>query len=147
MGVSFQDGSPLSRFRIADGRVEMNTEVIMKTSGRQTVNLNVSMPENGIWTIQVDLRNQLGRLDWGFLRTEWFFCILFELCVSGLKDNRRANEVLKDVDHLRVNVAFGDISGDRSYSEFILISYYSPSDHFIKVSSSTREAKVCSSFS
>jgi len=70
MGVSFQDGSPLSRFRIADGRVEMNTEVIMKTSGRQTVNLNVSMPENGIWTIQVDLRNQLGRLDWGFLRTE-----------------------------------------------------------------------------
>lgn len=60
MGVSFQDGSPLSRFRVADGRIEMNTEVIMKTSGRQTVNLNISQPDNGIWTIQVDLRNQLG---------------------------------------------------------------------------------------
>ncbi|KAK7573777.1 hypothetical protein V9T40_010968 [Parthenolecanium corni] len=119
MGVSFQDGSPLSRFRVADGRIEMNTEVIMKTSGRQTVNLNISQPDNGIWTIQVDLRNQL-----------------------GLKDNRRANDVLKDVDHLRVNVAFRDISGDRSYAEFVLVSYYSPSDHFIKVSSSTRNAKV-----
>lgn len=61
-------------------------------------------------------------------------------------NNRRSNEILKDVDHLRINVAFRDISGDRSYAEFILVSYYSPSDHFIKVSSSTREGKVCSSY-
>lgn len=60
MGVSFQDGSPLSRSRVADGRIEMTTEIIMKTSGRQTVNLNISQPDNGIWTIQVDLRNQMG---------------------------------------------------------------------------------------
>lgn len=60
MGVSFHDGSPLSRTRVSDGRVELNSEVVMKTSGRQSVNLNMSDPQNGIWTLQVDLRSQLG---------------------------------------------------------------------------------------
>lgn len=79
----------------------------------------------------------------------WFYCLLAlhsSFVFVGLKDNRRANDVLKDVDHLRVNVAFRDISGDRSYAEFVLVSYYSPSDHFIKVSSSTRNAKVGSPY-
>lgn len=64
------------------------------------------------------------------------------LCISGLKDSRRINEVLKDVDYIRIAATFRDVSGERSYSDFILMSYYSPSDHFIKVLTSTEDAKV-----
>ena len=60
MGVSFHDGSPLPKLRLSEGILEMNTEVVMKTSGRQSIYFNRSEPVNGIWTLQVDLRNQLG---------------------------------------------------------------------------------------
>ncbi len=60
MGVSFHDGSPLSSYRLTDGIMDLSTEVVMKSSGRQTVNLNISGPVDGIWTIKVDLRSQLG---------------------------------------------------------------------------------------
>lgn len=119
LGVSFYDGSPLSQTRISEGHMELSSEVQMKTGGRQTVNLNMSEPYNGIWTLQVDLRNQL-----------------------GLTDSRRANDILKDVDQIRISATFRDIGGERSYTEFLLQAYYSPTDHFIKVSTSTEDARV-----
>lgn len=67
--------------------------------------------------------------------------ILISLC-AGLKDNRRANEVLKDVDYVRITATYKDWYGERSYTEFLLLSYYSPTDHFIKVWTSTEDARV-----
>lgn len=60
MGVSFYDGSPVPPLRVSEGRVELNSEVIMKTTGRQSIFLNISEPVNGIWTVQIDLRDQMG---------------------------------------------------------------------------------------
>lgn len=67
--------------------------------------------------------------------TFWNVCL-------GLENDRRSNDVLKDVDSIHISATFRDIGSDRSYAEVFLQAYYSPSDHFIKVLSSTVDAKV-----
>ncbi|XP_065221551.1 CD109 antigen-like [Planococcus citri] len=119
LGVSFHDGSPLPLYRLMDSRLELAAEVIMKSSGRNSIDIPVGKPENGIWTLKIDLRSQL-----------------------GLANTQQGSEVLKDVDSIHITATFRDIASERSYTELYLQAYYSPTDHFIKVSTSTTDARV-----
>lgn len=61
---------------------------------------------------------------------------------SGLGNNQQASDTLKDVDSIHISATFRDVGGERSFTELYLQVYYSPTDHFIKVSTSTTDARV-----
>lgn len=61
LGVSFHDGSPLPLLRLIEGKVELGAEVIMKSSGRHSIEIPIGKSENGIWPLKIDLRSQLGK--------------------------------------------------------------------------------------
>ena len=60
----------------------------------------------------------------------------------GLGNNQQGSDTLKDVDSIHISATFKDIGGERSFTELYLQAYYSPTDHFIKVSTSTTDARV-----
>lgn len=64
------------------------------------------------------------------------------LCVSGYDENRRARELLNDIQSMRITADYSDGMGERTASTMLLLSHFSPTNHHIKVSTSTRDAKV-----
>nr|XP_018913243.1 PREDICTED: CD109 antigen isoform X1 [Bemisia tabaci] len=122
MAVSFQDGSPLSLNRLLNGRMEVSADVGMRSGGRRNIEnqeLKMSQDHEGVWAMKVDLSTQL-----------------------GLDENSRANEILRDIESMRVTANFKDISSERVTADLLLLAHYSPSTHQIKVLTSTENAKV-----
>lgn len=120
--VSFHDGSELPFRRLHEGRMEISGDVGMKTGGRRSVEthiLKMSAEHDGVWEMKFDLRSML-----------------------GLDEDKRATEILKDIDSMRITASFKDPEGERTSADLLLLSHYSPMNHHIKVSTSTVNAKV-----
>jgi len=64
------------------------------------------------------------------------------VCFTGYDENRRARELLNDIQSMRIQADYSDWMGERTTSTMLLLSHYSPTNHHIKVSTSTRDAKV-----
>jgi len=60
----------------------------------------------------------------------------------GLENDNSASEILKDIDSMRVLASFKDMFGERLHTELLLLTHYSPSQHHLKVWTSTKDAKV-----
>ncbi|XP_046661974.1 CD109 antigen isoform X3 [Homalodisca vitripennis] len=122
ISVSYQDGSPLEDKKLEFSRMEVTADVGMRTGGRRNIEpqvLKMSAEHDGVWELKVDLRSQL-----------------------GLEENKRAIDMLKDIESMRITASFKDPTGDRSQTELLLLSHYSPNSHHIKVHTSTKNAKV-----
>ncbi|KAL4122063.1 hypothetical protein QTP88_014463 [Uroleucon formosanum] len=120
--VSHHDGSPLDRYRLLLGRLDMSAEVVMKSGGRRTIDtrtLKMSTDHEGVFEMKLYLRTEL-----------------------GLENDKRASEVLKDIESMKIYGSFKDMYGERSTSELLLLTHYSPSQHHLKVWTSTKDAKV-----
>ncbi|XP_075216528.1 macroglobulin complement-related [Lycorma delicatula] len=120
--VSFHDGSALPRQRLIGGKLEVSGDVGMRTGGRrniETQELKMSAEHDGVWEMKFDLRSML-----------------------GLDEDRRASEILKDIESMRITASFKDKEGERITTDLLLLSHYSPLNHHVKVSTSTVNAKV-----
>ncbi|XP_014293821.1 CD109 antigen [Halyomorpha halys] len=118
---SFHDGSPLSHNRLESGRMEVSAEVQsgggVRSFGPRI--LNMSSELQGVWEMKIDLYDDL-----------------------GLAGNDNPYEILNDVDSMRIYASFKDGEGERAQTELLLFSHYSPSNRHIKVSTTTKDAKV-----
>lgn len=75
----------------------------------------------------------------------FFFSFYFDLLLllySGLEGNDNPYGVLNDIDSMRIYASFKDGEGERAQTELLLFSHYSPSNRHIKVSTTTKDAKV-----
>lgn len=61
---------------------------------------------------------------------------------TGLENDKRASEVLKDIESMKVFASFKDMFSERSNTELLLLTHHSPSQHHLKVWTSTKDAKV-----
>lgn len=121
--VSFQDQSPLNKQRLLMGRMEVSADVIMRGGGRRNLDpvmLKMSAEHDGVYELKVDLRANLG----------------FD------SEDRRALEMLKDIDSMKISADFKDIEGERAHADLLLLSHFSPTNRHIKVHTSTKDAKV-----
>uniref|UniRef100_A0A8D8R0S6 CD109 antigen n=1 Tax=Cacopsylla melanoneura TaxID=428564 RepID=A0A8D8R0S6_9HEMI len=124
LAVSFYDGSSLDVKRVSQGEMKISGEVLMQGGRRRSIdvpNVKMSTDHNGVYEMKLDLRSQLG-LNEG--------------------DPKVANEVLKDIESMKIQAFFKDIENSNAQADLLLFSHYSPSDHQIKISTSTRNAKV-----
>ncbi|GLH02408.1 CD109 antigen [Gryllus bimaculatus] len=122
LAVSYHDGSPLTRERLELGRMEVQSSVTMQSGGRrslETKELRMYGDKEGVWELKVDLDTEL-----------------------GLTENRRSKAQLNEITEMRITAYFKDYDGVRATSDLLLLSHYSPANHQIKVSTSTRDAKV-----
>ena len=121
--ASFHDGSALRTSQLFGARMDIRSEVEMRTGGRRFLNntfLNLSSENNAIWTMKIDLRKEL-----------------------GLSDNpQRAQQILNDVIFMRVYATLTDGEGHSAHSELLLLAHESPNQKHIKVSTSTEKPKV-----
>lgn len=60
----------------------------------------------------------------------------------GLDKDKRAAEILKDIESMKIQATFKDMYSERSNAELLLLTHYSPSQHHLKVWTSTKDAKV-----
>lgn len=124
LAVSFYDGSSLNMKRVSQGEMRISGEVLMQGGRKRAIdipNVKMSAEHNGVYEMKVDLRSQLGLSE---------------------GDPKVANEVLKDIDSMKILAYFKDIENSHAQAELLLFSHFSPSDHQIKISTSTRNAKV-----
>lgn len=64
MTVSHHDGSPLDRYRLLLGRLDMSAEVVMKSGGRKTIEtkmVKMSTAHEGVFEVKMYLRTELGK--------------------------------------------------------------------------------------
>lgn len=62
--VSHHDGSPLDRYRLLLGRLDMSAEVVMKSGGRRSIDtrmLKMSTDHEGVFEMKLYLRTELGK--------------------------------------------------------------------------------------
>lgn len=124
IAVSFHDGSPVPAERLRNARMEISAEVVMKSRGRRSLDIEaikMSSEFLGVWPFKLDLREKL-----------------------GLDEDSSTNpvEVLNDVESIKVSAYFRDSLGERAQTELLLMAHYSPNNHHIKITTSTKDAKV-----
>lgn len=64
MTVSHHDGSPLDRYRLLLGRLDMYAEVVMKSGGRRSIDtktIKMSSAHEGVFEVKMYLRTELGK--------------------------------------------------------------------------------------
>lgn len=64
MTVSHHDGSPLDRYRLLLGRLDMTADVILKSGGHRTIEtkmVKMSTDHEGVFEIKLYLRTDLGK--------------------------------------------------------------------------------------
>lgn len=120
--ASFHDGSPLTTEILRRGRLEVSTNIDLRTGGRRDIPIRqiYQMEENnGIWEYKIDLKRELG--------------------VTGPK----AYEELSQLSSLRVTATFRDeFGGDQATTELLMLAHYSVNDQHIKVITSTITPRV-----
>ncbi|XP_067001675.2 CD109 antigen [Anabrus simplex] len=122
LAVSYHDGSPLRRDRLKYSRMEIQSNVIMQGGGRRSLEnqeLMMSTERDGLWEMKVDLKSAL-----------------------GLDENPQSKKLLNNIQEMRIVAYFKDQTGEQVTADLLLLSHYSPLNHQIKVSTSTRDAKV-----
>nr|CAD7260154.1 unnamed protein product [Timema shepardi] len=121
LAMSYHDGSPLSRERLRLGAMEVRSEIVTRSGGRRNLDtrgLPMSTQRDGVWEMKVDLRSQL-----------------------GYDENARSKDLLNDIQSMKISASFLDARGERVGADLLLLSHFSPMNHHIKVSTSTRDAK------
>lgn len=116
VAVSFHDGSPLPGWRLNDIRLEVDTIVHFKGGGHRLLETRFEQMSPiyfGIWEITVDLMSY------------------FEV-----------HSVLKDIYTITLEAKYVDDSGERAKAALIAYASYTPTNHHIHVSTSTRDPKV-----
>lgn len=122
LAVSYHDGSHLSRERLEMGKMEVQSTVTMQSGGRrslETKQLRMHGDKDAVWELKIDLDTEL-----------------------GLSENKRSKAILNDITEMRITAQFRDDLGQESRADLLLLSHFSPVNHQIKVSTSTRDAKV-----
>ncbi|XP_069675686.1 CD109 antigen isoform X2 [Periplaneta americana] len=122
LAVSFQDGSPLPHERLLQSRMEIRSEVTSRSGGRRSLDiqeLKMSAEKEGVWEMKVDLKTQL-----------------------GYEEDKKVRERLNDIQSMRITADYSDSDGEHTTSHMLLLAHFSPRNHHIKVSTSTRDAKV-----
>ncbi|CAG2055740.1 unnamed protein product [Timema podura] len=121
LAMSYHDGSPLSHERLRLGAMEVRSEIVTRSGGRRNLDnrgLPMSTQRDGVWEMKVDLRTQL-----------------------GYDENARSKDLLNDIQSMKISASFLDARGERVGADLLLLSHFSPMNHHIKVSTSTRDAK------
>lgn len=119
--AEYHDGSPLPEQSFYYSTMEISGYVESHSSGRRdypTRFLRMS-DKPGIWELKVDLKNDL-----------------------NMEPGAAANAFLNDIKSMRLVANFQFENSDRSTTELLLLGHYDPTRHQIKVSTSTRDAKV-----
>ncbi|VVC38101.1 Hypothetical protein CINCED_3A025405 [Cinara cedri] len=121
--VSHHDGSPLDRYRLLLGRLDMFAEVSFKGDSNSrridSKTIKMSTDHEGVFEIKLYLRTELG----------------FGISKDG-------SDLLKNIDSMKIYVHFKDMFGETSTADLYLLTHYSPSQHHLKVWTSTKDAKV-----
>lgn len=60
----------------------------------------------------------------------------------GLGVSKDGSDLLKTVDSMKIYATFKDMFGELSTADLYLFTHYSPSQHHLKVWTSTKDAKV-----
>ncbi|XP_032681825.1 CD109 antigen [Odontomachus brunneus] len=121
--ASFHDDSPLRPTQLRDAVMEIHADVESRSGGRRTIGnqyLRSSPEHEGIWSIKMDLRKQLGLEN----------------------DIDRAHQVLNDITSMRVFAHITDGEGYRAQAELLMLVHESPNLQHIKISTSTENPKV-----
>lgn len=118
--ASYHDNSHLSAERLRSSRMEVRTSIEMRGGGRRELNtVELKMTEKpAVWEYKIDLMSELGI------------------------DNPRVLESLNDISAMRVSAYFKDTWGERANAELLMAAHHSPSNHHIKVTSSTSDPRV-----
>uniref|UniRef100_A0A1B6D127 TEP1-F n=1 Tax=Clastoptera arizonana TaxID=38151 RepID=A0A1B6D127_9HEMI len=127
IAVSHQNGSPIEKRRLQNGRMEVSADVVMRGGGRRTLesqSLRMSSENDGIWELKIDLKSSL-----------------------GLDERRGGEDTLNEIESMKIIASFYDYESQRLTSErisadLLLLSHYSPNSHHLKIITSTKDAKV-----
>ncbi|XP_076278981.1 macroglobulin complement-related [Lasioglossum baleicum] len=121
--ASFHDNTMLKKSQLMGAVMEIRADIEMRTGGRRTMEnqyLQPSSEHEGIWSMKIDLRKQL-----------------------GLEHNvEQAQQILSDISSMRVYAYFTDGEGYRTQAELLLLAHESPNQQHIKISTSTEKPKV-----
>uniref|UniRef100_A0A1Q3G198 Putative alpha-macroglobulin n=1 Tax=Culex tarsalis TaxID=7177 RepID=A0A1Q3G198_CULTA len=120
--AEYHDGSPLPIDPFYPGRMEISGTIDSRSGGgRNTFEpKELQMSDNpGVWELKIDLRNDL-----------------------NLENTKTTNEFLNEIQSMRLSANYIHPSGERATTELLMLSHFSPNNHNIKVSSSTKDAKV-----
>ncbi|KAJ9591586.1 hypothetical protein L9F63_001940, partial [Diploptera punctata] len=122
LAVQFQDGSPLPLHRLMRSSMQIRSEVQSRTGGRNSgtyQELKMSTEKPGVWELKVDLKTEL-----------------------GYDEDKKARERLNEIQSMRITADYTDGETERTTSNLLLLAHHSPTNHHIKVSTSTKDAKV-----
>ncbi|XP_055588563.1 CD109 antigen-like [Uranotaenia lowii] len=120
--AEYHDGSPLPIDPLYPGRMEVSGTIDSRSGGgRNTFESKLlTMSEQvGVWELKIDLRNDL-----------------------NLENTKQTNDFLNEIQSMRLSASYIDPSNERATTELLLLSHFSPNNHNIKVTTSTKDAKV-----
>lgn len=118
--VEYFDSSPLSLNVLLNGYMELSGSVESRGGRRDFPVKMLQMSENpGIWEMKIDLQNDL-----------------------NINFGSQSREFINEIQSMRLNANFIDPRGERTSADLLLLAHYSPQNHHIKVSTSTKNAKV-----
>lgn len=121
--ASFHDGSPLRESQLRNAQMRVKGNIEMRTGGMRELEpqyLRVSLDNPAIWSMKVDLRQQLQRDD----------------------NPQRVQQILNDILSMRMHAIFIDGEGHPAEAHLLLLAHESPDQKHIKVSTSTKHPKV-----
>ncbi|XP_016968593.1 CD109 antigen [Drosophila biarmipes] len=122
LAVEYHDGSPIDPNLLRQGLMEVSGFVESRSGGRRdwpAQRLSMSQQSDGIWEVQIDIRNDL-----------------------NLDERPQARDFLNGIQNMRLQANFVDPRGERIQTELLLVSHYSPRNQHIKVTTSTEKPVV-----
>ncbi|XP_055376431.1 CD109 antigen [Condylostylus longicornis] len=119
--AAYHDGSPLRTDQLYRGQLSVAGYVEGLVGGRRDFPTKIlKMSENsGVWELLIDLRYDL-----------------------NIENNRNGEDVLTNIQTLKLEATFNDGTGEFVRAELMLLSHYSPKNRHIKINTSTKNAKV-----
>lgn len=120
MVASYHDGSALEMEKLLTSRLEVQTAVEMRGGGRRDLHTKELFMSDkpGVWEYNIDLKDELQQ--------------------QGTRNPQEINEISQ----LRINAEFKTLTGERINAEMLMLSHYSPENKHLRISTSTKDAKV-----
>ncbi|XP_055639451.1 CD109 antigen isoform X2 [Toxorhynchites rutilus septentrionalis] len=121
--AEYHDGSKLPIDPSYPGRMEVSGTIDSRSGGggrNSFESRELQMTDKpGVWELKIDLRNDL-----------------------NLENTKQTNEFLNEIQSMRLTASYIHPSGERANAELLMLSHFSPNNHNIKVTTSTRDGKV-----
>ncbi|XP_055916292.1 CD109 antigen [Eupeodes corollae] len=120
--VEYHDNTPLEPELLVNSMMEVGGFVESRSGGRKDYSTRrIRMSQKaGVWELKIDLRQDLG-LD---------------------ERSREFKDFIEGVQSMQLQANFVNARGDRAQTELLLISYHSPRNQHIKVTTSTEDPTV-----